>query len=62
MPLSPRFELIQVRLGRDLTQYVRERRPDAGWRTIAADLRTITGVEVSYETLRAWFKDTERAA
>lgn len=60
---TARFELVQVRLGRDLVQYVNGRR-DArdSWRTIAADLSAITGVAVSYETLRTWFDDSTEAA
>jgi hypothetical protein len=65
---SARYELVQVRLGRDLEAYVRGRWEDnAPWRTIAHDLRAITEVNVSHETLRSWFPElrshkTRRAA
>ena len=56
MNTSPRYQLIQTRLDRDLAGYVRERwEANTPWRDIAADLRTATDVQVSHETLRAWF-------
>jgi hypothetical protein len=60
-PRSARYLLIQVRLGRDLAQYVEARRPGDGWRAIAADLSQVTGISVSHETLRAWFAESESA-
>lgn len=55
---SPHYEFLQIRLGRDLSVYIAEARRDKrGWRTIAADLSEVTGVTVSYETLRTWFTD-----
>ena len=60
---TARFQLVQLRLGRDLTQYVTLRRADQeSWRTIAADLTSISGVSVSHETLRTWFDDEEAVA
>jgi hypothetical protein len=57
MPRSARFQLLQVRLGRDLSQYVTDRYPSSSWRTIANDLTQITGVSISHETLRTWFPE-----
>lgn len=53
---TPKRELIQVRLGRDLAAYVAAARAEGrDWRTIAADLTAVTGVAVSHESLRVWF-------
>jgi hypothetical protein len=58
MQRSPQYEFLQVRLGRDLSAYVQEARAAGrAWRTIAADLSAITGVTVSYETVRVWFAE-----
>lgn len=66
MAPTARYELIQLRLGRDLAQYVTARRAKekASWRRIASDLSTITGMPVSYESLRTWLAADagERAA
>jgi len=60
---TARFQLVQLRLGRDLTQYVNGRRAaQESWRAIAADLSSITDVRISYETLRTWFEDEEAVA
>lgn len=54
--MTPKRELIQLRLGRDLAAYVGDARAQGrDWRTIAADLTAVTGVRVSHETVRAWF-------
>lgn len=61
MQRTAKYELLQVRLGRDLAAYVETARHEGrDWRTIATDLKAATGTTVSHETLRAWF--TERAA
>lgn len=57
MPRSARFQLLQVRLGRDLAQYVASRYPQDSWRVIANDLTQITGLSISHETLRTWFPE-----
>ncbi len=68
---TPTYQLIEERLGQlpartavgdgTLAAYVRSRRPEppASWRQIAAELRELTGVNVSHESLRAWFADRE---
>lgn len=65
MGQTAKYQLIQLRLGRDLAQYVSDRQGSGdSWRTISADLSTLTGVHVSHETLRSWFvvSTKERAA
>lgn len=55
---SVKYELLQVRLGRDLDAYIRTARSQGrSWRTIADDLSTVTGVDVTFETLRVWFQE-----
>lgn len=50
--------VVRSRSGKSLADYVAERRSNGtGWRTIAAELTTMTGTDVSYETLRSWFRD-----
>ncbi len=52
---TPTQQLIEVRLGRDLGGYVKERRQAGdGWRRIADHLHARTGIAVSYESLRRW--------
>jgi len=44
-----------------LAAYVARRRADGwSWRSIAADLPTVGGVAVSYETLRTWYAGTDQ--
>lgn len=57
-------ELVELKLGEPLREYVVARRTvsspldrQAGWREIAKDLSTKTGVSVSWESLRSWFDD-----
>src|SRR5690554_3220304 len=48
-------QLIEVRLGRDLDEWVNERRDTGlGWRLLARALTERTNVNVSHETLRRW--------
>lgn len=48
--------LIQDRLGRDLSAYVRELREDgASWAFIAARIERHTNVTVTDQTVRNWF-------
>lgn len=56
------YQLIEKQLGSDLAEYVAARRPAQSWRSIAADLGTRIGVEISYESLRLWFGDNEPAS
>lgn len=58
---TPTFQLLQIRMGRDLAAWVEaQRAAGESWRAIAASATSITGVPVSHETFRAWF--TEDAA
>jgi len=58
---TPKYELVQLRLGRSLQAYVEAARKERlSWRTIATDLSAVSGVTVSWETLRDWFGDSER--
>jgi hypothetical protein len=55
-PPTAKYELLQLRLGRDLAAYVTEARSDGrAWWVIAADLRSSTGMTVTGESLRTWF-------
>ncbi|HEY5985164.1 MAG TPA: hypothetical protein VIV12_02095 [Streptosporangiaceae bacterium] len=48
--------LLEVRLGRDLEEYVRELRSnEQSWRQIAEAIYSRTGINVSHETVRGWF-------
>jgi hypothetical protein len=56
VPLTPTQQLIEIRLGRPLAGFVRERLSEgAGWRRIANDVRGRTDISVSHETLRKWY-------
>jgi hypothetical protein len=62
---SRTYQLIEERLDGTLAEFVRNRRqPSTSWRNLAAEIHTLTGVDVSYETLRSWFaeSDSEPAA
>lgn len=60
---TAKYELLQLKLGRDLAAYVAEARSKGrDWRTMAADLSVVTGVPVSHETLRAWFTPASTSA
>lgn len=54
--------LVEIVLGRSLEEFVRSRRPERSWRLIVSDLYEATGVEVTYETLRAWYPDETETA
>lgn len=55
------YELIELKLGQSLAEWVAERRPPAppvtSWRALALIIEKETGTVVSWETLRAWFPD-----
>lgn len=64
---TPLYDLVQMRLGRDLYAYLSEAQAaDRDWRSIAADVSSASGVSVSYESLRRWYEkksnDAEPAA
>jgi hypothetical protein len=58
-PLSTEIDhRLQERHQQTLTDLVRQMRvAGKGWRVIAAQVRDLTEVYVSYETLRSWFLD-----
>jgi hypothetical protein len=52
------YQLIEARLDGSLADYVAAGlSARKGWRTIARDIETETGCNVSFETLRGWFAD-----
>lgn len=54
-----------IRLGQPLEQYVADKRKaGVSWRRISLDLRDETNgdIDVTYETLRAWFPELVEAA
>lgn len=59
-------ELVSVKLGRSLAEYVSEKRaverPRWGWRLIAQQLKDDTGLDLSHEALRNWYGDEASAA
>lgn len=62
MRQTPLAQLAEAKLGRSLQQFVRLRLAEGiGWRRIADELHTASGVRVSHEALRSWFAaDTSR--
>lgn len=61
---SPAHRLADVLLDQPLADYVADRRRDgASWRRISLDLRDDTDgqVDITYETLRAWFPELVQA-
>lgn len=56
---TPTQQLLDIKLGGDgaLRAFVAERRPDRAWRLIARDLFDETKIDVTYESLRAWFPE-----
>jgi hypothetical protein len=60
---TPTYQLIEERLDGTLADFVRARRPaapPASWRQIASEIKELTGVEVTHESLRKWFADDAR--
>lgn len=53
----PLYQSIESRLNGTLLDFVAARWPHKGWRKIAADIKSETGIDVSRETLRLWFAD-----
>jgi hypothetical protein len=57
MEPTPTQRLATLKLERDVVEWAVERRnadPQPSYRTIATDLRTLTGVDVTDETVRLW--------
>lgn len=59
---SPTYQLIEQKLGEPLDQFVAKRRPGTAWRLIAMEIYERTDIDITYESLRTWFTDPERAA
>ena len=55
-PNSQLYRLIEDRIDGTLAEYVAARWPRKGWRKIAADIHTDTGITVSHATLITWFE------
>jgi hypothetical protein len=49
------YMLIERRLRGTLDDFVASRRATCSWTSMAAEIKTLTGIEVSDETLRRWF-------
>lgn len=61
----PTQKLADLLLGQSLDDFVLSRRADdRSWRLIARDLyeRTNGQVDITYETLRSWYKDAQTDA
>lgn len=53
--------LVESSKAQTLAEYIAARRPDTSWRDLAAELVTDTQVELSHESLRLWFPETDNA-
>lgn len=63
MGQTPAHRLIELKLDRSLASYVEERKAAGlGFRPIAKELAKLTGVPVSYESLRTWLAEDKDAA
>lgn len=55
---TPLSQLLELKLDGSLRDHIHKARAASkDWRAIAAELTEVTGVQVSYETLRSWFAD-----
>lgn len=54
---SQLYRLIEERLDGTLAELIAQRRPHTTWRAIADEIQDATGITVSAEILRQWFKD-----
>lgn len=57
---SSHYQLIEDGLkarGLVFTDFIAERRPGVGWRTIAREITELTEVSITGEMLRRWFAD-----
>ena len=55
------YQLIEMRMGVKLTDFVPMRRGEgASWETIARDVVAASGQVLTSETLRLWFAESER--
>lgn len=61
--VTPQQTLIEIRIGGDLAGFVaRQRSEGRAWRPIATEISAKARIQVSHETLRKWYPDTESAA
>lgn len=58
MRQTPLQKLVELHLGRDLQAYITAGRAQGkDWRTLAEEISTKTGLSVSHESLRQWFRE-----
>ena len=63
MPPSATQQLVELKLGGGLEDFIRSRRISGrSWRLVARDVYEATGIDVTYETLRAWYPDEQAAS
>ena len=63
MPPSATQQLVELKLGGGLEDFIRSRRTSGrSWRLVARDVYEATGIDVTYETLRAWYPDEQAAS
>lgn len=61
--LSTKAQLIQTRLGWDLTEWVQAGRADGrSWRVLAAQIHRLTGVSITHQALHNWYSHREDVA
>lgn len=61
MANSPLYQLIEIRMGVNLADYVSTRRGEgASWDTIGREIVAASGQILNGETLRMWFVEAER--
>ncbi len=57
--MTPQQTLIELRLGGDLTGFIRRNRAEGkGWRPIAVEISDRTGISVSHEAVRQWYGES----
>lgn len=65
MEATPTQQLVTLKLGQDVTEWAVERRqtaPRPSYRAIATELRELTGIDVTDETVRLWCGLAEKQA
>lgn len=65
MDLTPTQQLAGMILGEPVHDWILKRRSEGkSWRIVARDLYEVTNhrIDVTYETVRLWADDTEKAA
>ncbi len=58
---TPLRQLIDDRLGEDVTAWVAIRRAGTSWRVLAREVSAATGITVTHETLRSWVAEAATA-